>query len=115
KSGADDFTTSVTFTECDRLPLVPVIVTGKVPTWVLVVVVTVSFDVVAVAGFGLNVAVAPVGRPLALRLTGPAKLPSAEMATVYVVVAPCRIVRLAGVAPRVKSDVAAFNARKALI
>jgi hypothetical protein len=65
-------TVSETVMLWDKAPLTPVIVNVKVPTAVLAVVVTLSVDV-AVAGFGLNVPVAPVGSPLTLSVTWPVK------------------------------------------
>src|SRR5207237_1154793 len=55
-----------------RAPLVPVIVSVKIPTGELVAVVTVRVDV-EVPGLGLNVPVTPVGSPLTLNVTWLAK------------------------------------------
>jgi len=67
-------TTRVTAAECDRLPLVPVIVRGYVPTAVVAVVEIVSVELPEPAtDAGLKLAVAPVGSPLTLRLTVPVK------------------------------------------
>ena len=66
-----------------RLPLLPVTVSAYVPAAVLVPTVTTRFDVpdpVTVAG--VNVAVAPVGNPLTLNPTLPAKPFSAPTVTV---------------------------------
>ena len=57
------------------MPLVPVIVMVKVLTGVVLEVATVSVEDAAVAGFGLNIAVAPAGTPLALRVTPPVNPP----------------------------------------
>jgi hypothetical protein len=66
KSGFDaEFTTNVTVVECVRLPLVPVIVSVKVPAGVLLVVVTdMADDPEPVTEAGLKLAVAPAGNPL---------------------------------------------------
>ncbi len=74
-------TTRETEAVCERLPLVPVIVTGKLPVEVVAVVLTV---IVAepVAGLGLKLALAPAGKPPVLKLTAPVKPPDGEMFTV---------------------------------
>ena len=76
-----------TMAVCCKLPLVAVIVSGKVPTGVLALVVIVIVDVFAEAsvmlmGVGLKLALAPVGNPLALKLTFPVKPPEGVMVTV---------------------------------
>ena len=70
KSGA--VTTSVTVVVCVRLPLTPVMVAVYVPGGVVVLVVTERAEV-EVAGLGLKVPLAPVGRPVTLSVTWPAK------------------------------------------
>jgi hypothetical protein len=76
--GAAAFTASVAEAVCVRVPpvpvLVPVIVTAKLPAGVAAVVVTLIVEEV-VAALGLKVAVAPLGNPLALKLTVPVKPP----------------------------------------
>ena len=72
--------------------------TGVVPE-----VPTASVDAVPVAGFGLKLAVAPVGSPLALRLTLPVKPPVRVMLIVYVVLAPAEMDREVGEAESEKS------------
>ena len=69
------FTNKVTVAVCVRLPLVPVIVTVYVPVSVLVPVVTVIvlLPEPPLTGLGLNVALAPKGSPLALKVTLAAK------------------------------------------
>ncbi len=57
-----------------RLPLTPVSVTVYAPVGVLGLVVTESVED-AVAGFGLKLPVAPLGRPLVLRVTWSVKPP----------------------------------------
>jgi len=64
-----------------RLPLVPVIVSVTIPGLLLLLVWIVSVDVAEVLG-GLNVAVAPGGRPLTLKATVPVKPPLGATATV---------------------------------
>src|SRR4051794_8095055 len=59
---------------CDKLPLVPVIVSVEVPAGVEPAVVTVSVDEPGgTSEDGLKLAVAPAGSPAALRLTVPEK------------------------------------------
>jgi hypothetical protein len=57
------------------VPLVPVTVMVKVFTGVVPEVATVSVEDAPVAGFGLNVAVAPAGTPVALKVTPPVNPP----------------------------------------
>jgi hypothetical protein len=67
-------TTSETVTICVSDPLVPVIVRFELPPGVVAEVVTVSVELpLPVIEAGLNDAVAPVGKPLALKLTVPVK------------------------------------------
>ena len=82
KSGtAAALTTRETEVVCERVPLVPVMVAEKLP---VEVVAPASTVIVAepVAGLGLKLAVAPVGNPLALKVTIPVKPPDGEMFTV---------------------------------
>jgi hypothetical protein len=85
------------------VPLVPVTVIVYVFTGVVPEVATVSVEDVPVVGFGLKLAVAPVGNPLALRLTLPAKPPVRVMLIVYVVLAPAEMDREVGEAASEKS------------
>jgi hypothetical protein len=63
-------TASATVVECDRPPLVLVIVSAYVPAGVVVAVKTVSIELPEPAiDVGLKLAVAPVGSPLTLRFT----------------------------------------------
>ena len=72
--GFTGFTTSVTFAEWDKLPLVPVTVSVKVPVAVELVVVTVKVEEPApLIEAGLKLAEAPDGNPLALSATDPVK------------------------------------------
>jgi hypothetical protein len=67
-----DVTVNVTVVVCVRDPLVPVIVSVKLPVGVLAAVVTVSVELPpALTDVGLNVPVALVGKPLTLKLTVP--------------------------------------------
>ena len=69
-------TTKVTLTECVKLPLVPVMVTVKVPALALQVLVRFSVDVPEpVTEAGLKFAVIPAGSPLMLRATAPVNPP----------------------------------------
>ena len=88
-------------------PLVPVMVMVNVPVGVKVAsVVTVRVEEPEVlTEAGLNVAVAPAGRPLALKVTVPLNEPTAATVAVYVVLFPCVTACDAGVAVSVKSGV----------
>jgi hypothetical protein len=66
------FTTSVTLAVCVRFPLVPVMVSVKLPVCAVAVVVTVRVDV-PVVEVGLKLPLAPVPKPVALRSTVPVK------------------------------------------
>ena len=65
-------TVNGTVVEFDSIPEVPVTVTGRVPVAAPEDAVSVNRDVVA-AGFGLNVAVTPLGKPDAVKVTLPLK------------------------------------------
>ena len=80
-TGAVALMTSKTEAVCERLPLVPVMVPEKLPVAVVAVVLTVMVAE-PVAGLGLKLALAPVGNPLALKVTSPVKPPEGEMFTV---------------------------------
>ena len=76
-------TTRVVVVECVRLPLVPVMVSVDVPAAVVLAVVTVSVEVpLPLSVAGEKLAVAPVGNPLALRVTVPVNPLSAPTVTV---------------------------------
>ncbi len=66
-----------------KLPDVPVSVTVAVPVVAVVLAVKVSV-LVEVAGFGLKVAVTPLGRPVAVNITLPAKPFTGVIVTVLV-------------------------------
>lgn len=77
------FTTRVTVVEWVSDPLLPVMVSVKVPSAVLELVVTLMvLPDPPLIGFGLNEALAPEGRPLTLRVTLPVKAPTAVTVTV---------------------------------
>ena len=82
------------------MPEVPVIVTVAAPTVAVLEAVNVNVLVV-VALAGLNDAVTPVGRPLAVSATVPEKPPVFASVTVLVPAAPCAMLRLAGEADSV--------------
>jgi hypothetical protein len=83
----------------DKLPDVPVMVTVTVP--VVAVLLAVSVNVlVVVAGFALNDAVTPLGKPDADKLTLPLKPFCGVTVTVLVPTVPCTIVKLLGDAER---------------
>lgn len=76
-----------------KLPEVPVIVTGNVPTAAVPTAVRVRVLVVAVV-LGLNDAVTPAGKPDADKLTLPLKPNCGVMVMVFVLVVPWVIVML---------------------
>lgn len=76
-----------------KLPEVPLIVTGNVPTTAVPAAVRVRVLVVAV-GLGLNEAVTPAGRPEADKVTLPLKPNWGVIVMVFVLTAPCVIVML---------------------
>lgn len=82
-------------------PDVPVIVTVTVPVAAVADAVKVSVLVV-VAGLGLKIAVTPVGKPVAPRVTLPLKPFDGVMVTVLVPLVPCVMVTLFGEAERLK-------------
>ena len=88
KSGcAAEFTVSVTVVECDRVPLVPVMVTVAVPVAALAPAVKVR-TLVEVVGFVPKVAVTPEGKPDADRPTLPVKPPEGATEIVVFAVLP---------------------------
>ena len=73
---ASPATTRVTFVDCCKLPEAPVMVTGYEPDAVEDVVDTVMVELPdPLTEVGLKVAVAPVGNPLALKVTVPLNPP----------------------------------------
>jgi hypothetical protein len=83
-------------------PPAPVIVSGNVPSVAVLLVVIVSVEEVAVAGFGLNDAVAPDPNPVTDNVTPLVNPPLREIETVYVVLLPRFTDRDNGDAERVK-------------
>ena len=86
KFGAGD-TVRLTVVVCVRLPEVPVIVTVEVPIEAVALAVNVNV-LVLVAGFGLNPAVTPPGKPEAESVTFPLKPFNGVMVIVLVPCAP---------------------------
>ena len=71
-------TINVAVAECDRVPLMPVIVRAYVPAAMVDAVTTVNVELPElVTDAGLKLAVAPVGNPLTLKVAVPVKLFSA--------------------------------------
>lgn len=87
---------------CVKLPAVPVTVTVAVPVAALEVAVSVKV-VELVAGFGLNEAVTPLGKPEPDRDTLPLKPFAGVMVIVLLPLDPCAMVRLFGDADKEKS------------
>jgi hypothetical protein len=83
-----------------KLPDVPVIVTRTVPVDAVLLAVSVNVLVV-VAGFELNAAVTPLGRPDGDKVTPPLKPFCGVTAIVLVPLVPCVMLRLFGDADRV--------------
>jgi hypothetical protein len=81
-------------------------VTVEVPVVAVADAASVRVLLVPVAEAGLNVAVAPLGRPLAVKATLPVKPPVRAMVTVLAPLAPWVKVRLDGLADSVKLGVA---------
>src|SRR5579863_7148158 len=84
-----------------RLPDVPVIVTVELPTAAAALAARVS--VLLAEPFGAKLAVTPLGRPDAARLTLPVNPFVAAIAIVSVALAPCAMLRLVACATRLKS------------
>jgi len=85
-----------------RPPPVPLTVTFTVPVVAALEAASVSVLLVPVAEAGLNVAVTPLGAPVALKATALVKPPVRVMVIVLAPLAPRFTVRLAGLAERVK-------------
>ena len=100
KSGGT-LTVRETVAECVRLPLVPVIVTVKVPVVAVDVAVRVMMEETAplgggVTGLMLKLAVTPVGRPVTVRVVGLLNPPIEETVAVVVAVWPRMSVMVVG-------------------
>lgn len=89
------FTVKAIVAEVNDVPEVPVTVTVEVPTAAVAVETSVMVLVFA-AESGLNVAVTPLGSPLAVRVTLPVKPVLRVMVMVSVTLAPCTALRVAG-------------------
>src|SRR5438128_8047987 len=97
-------TVSVTVVLWVALGAVPVTVTEYVPVCVALPTLKVSVELEpAVIGFGLNVAVVPAGRPLALSVTLSGEPLRTEVAMVDAALPPCTAETLLGLAPIEKS------------
>src|ERR1700716_1015556 len=77
--GGGTLTTSAADLVSVRLPLVPVMLSGYVPTGVLATVVMFNVEVVPGAGLGVNDPAAPDGSPITVKLTGPLNPPVGVM------------------------------------
>src|SRR5215831_5913668 len=75
-------TTSVTEAVWVTAPLVPVMVSGKLPVGVELMVFTVKVEFPDARGVGLKLAVAPAGNPLMVRSTDPVNPPLGVTVTV---------------------------------
>jgi len=99
-----EFTVSETVVVAVRVPDVPVMVTVAVPVVAVLLAVRVSV-LVEVVGFVPNVAVTPLGRPEAERVTLPENPPTSVTVIVLVPLLPCVMVTLLGDAESVKLGV----------
>ncbi len=77
------FTVRLSVVAAVRVPDAPLIVTAKVPVAAVALAVSVKV-LVEVVGFGLNDAVTPVGKPVAVNVTLPLKPFAGVMVTVLV-------------------------------
>jgi hypothetical protein len=102
---AAEFTVSVTVVECDKVPLVPVMVTVAVPVAAVALAVKVR-TLVEVVGFVPKVAVTPEGKPDADRLTLPVKPPEGVTEIVVFPLLPWMTVTLEGEAESEKLGLA---------
>jgi hypothetical protein len=98
---ADEFTVRARVVVAVRVPDVPVIVTVDVPVVAVALAVSVS-TLVPVVGFVPKVAVTPLGRPDAARVTLPVNPPTSFTVIVLVPLLPWVIVRLLGESESVK-------------
>lgn len=110
-----EFTVSVTVVECDKAPLVPVMVTVAVPVAAVVLAVKVR-TLVEVVGFVPKAAVTPEGNPDADRLTLPVKPPEGVTEIVVFPLLPWTTVTLEGEAESEKLGLAtAFTVREIVV
>lgn len=98
---AEEFTVRAIVVVALRLPDVPVIVTVAVPVVAVLLAVNVTV-LVLVVGFVPKVAVTPLGKPEADRVTLPVNPPTSVTVIVLVPVPPCVTVTLLGEAESVK-------------
>ena len=109
-------TTNVTVVVCVSCPPVPLITSGYEPAGVDDPILTFKVvDPVPVMKFGVNVAMAPVGRPLTLKLTVLINPVPAVTVAVYDVALPGNTVRVVGVAVSVKSGTSTVRVTGALV
>jgi len=112
---AAEFTVSVTVVECDKVPLVPVMVTVAVPVAAVALAVKVR-TLVEVVGFVPKVAVTPEGKPDVDRLTLPVKPPEGVTEIVVFPLLPCTTVTLEGEAESEKLGLATgFTVREIVV
>ena len=112
---AAEFTVSVTVVECDKVPLVPVMVTVAVPLAAFALAVKVR-TLVEVVGFVPKAAVTPEGKPDADRLTLPVKPPEGVTEIVVFPLLPWTTVTLEGEAESEKFGlVTAFTVREIVV
>jgi hypothetical protein len=109
------FTVNATVAVCDNDPDVPVIVTVAAPSVAVEDAFNVSVAAVPVVDAGLKLAVTPLGKPLAVNATLPAKPPVLEMAMEVLPEAPRLIERLAGVVASEKSGCVTSETVKAIV
>ena len=110
-----EFTVSDTVVECDKAPLVPVMVTVAVPVAEVALAVKVR-ALVEVVGFVPKLAVTPEGKPDADRLTLPVKPPEGVTEIVLFPLLPWAMVTLEGEAEREKLGLAAdFTVREIVV
>lgn len=96
----DAVTVRLTVVVCEMLPDVPVMVTVAVPSEAVALAVRVKV-LVLVAGFGLKLAVTPVGKPDAARVTFPLNPLDGVMVMVLVPLVPCTTLKVLGDADKV--------------
>jgi hypothetical protein len=112
---AAEFTVSVTVVECDKVPLVPVMVTVAVPVAAVALAVKVR-TLVEVVGFVPKVVVTPEGKPDADRLTLPVKPPEGVTEIVVFPLLPWTTVTLEGEAESEKLGlVTGFTVREIVV
>ena len=110
-----EFTVSVTVVECDKAPLVPVMVTVAVPVVAVALAVKVR-TLVEVVGFVPKLAVTPERKPDADRLTLPVKPPEGVTEIVVFPLLPWTTVTLEGEAESEKFGlVTAFTVREIVV